>query len=164
MTTLNLLKENFVEVFTKWKYLILTLFTFVFIFFLFFYFSDYQTVQGNYGSLHAYLLIGSQAIISFLFSLFLSLSVYKFITFSAYSPTEQSTSTIGSFLGVLVTGCTSCSITLASYLGLASLISLLPFGGLELNFLSIILLLLGTFFTLKNLKVCKFKIKKKAKN
>lgn len=156
---LKILKENFIEVFSNRKYILLSFTTFSIFLLTFYFFSDYKLICGNYGNLHLNILILTQILISMLFALFLSFTSYKFITFSSFSPTEQTTSTIGVFFGTLVTGCTSCSLTLASYLGLAGIISLLPYGGLELNILSVVLLLIGTFFTLKNLKVCKFKIK-----
>lgn len=62
------------------------------------------------------------------------------------------------FLWSLVTGCTSCSITLATYLGLAWVISLLPYGWLELKIISILLLVYACYQTLKNLEVCSLKV------
>jgi len=64
---------------------------------------------------------------------------------------------LGGFLGVVVSGCPACSITLASYLGFASIVSSLPFFGIELKIVSLLLLLYVLYITLRDIDVCKVK-------
>ena len=79
--------------------------------------------------------------------------------FNLVSFKENLSSGSGTFLGLLVAGCPACSITLASYLGLGSLISFLPWYGLELKIIAIFLLIYANISLLKNLKVCEIKKK-----
>lgn len=154
---INQYKENLKIVFQNKKnffYLFLLFFIF---FSLFFLLSDYEIVKGNYGETHFQILIITQFLISLLFSFFIILSINKYLYFKGPSSIENTTSIIGIFFGSLVTGCTSCSITLASFIGLAGFISALPQGGLELNYLSIILLSYSNYSLLKNFSVCKLK-------
>lgn len=95
-------------------------------------------------------------IIWILFWLFIGATLYKI----QYFQVKKSWAWFfGWILGVLVSGCPACSITLASYIWLAGLISTLPYYGLELKVLSIILLLYSCYSTLKSLELCSIKIK-----
>lgn len=59
---------------------------------------------------------------------------------------------------LVATGCASCGLSLASIVGLSAVIALLPFHGLELYALSIMILLISLLYNLHNLvKVCKIK-------
>lgn len=148
---------NFVEVFSNWKYLLFSLFTFTVIGYIFFYFTDFIVIKGNFGGSYLYITILFQALISLLFALFIPISVYKYIKFSDLSLKENSSSFFGTFLGVLVAGCPACSITLATYLGLSGIISLLPWYGLELKVLAVPLLGYANYSILKDLNTCKIK-------
>ena len=64
------------------------------------------------------------------------------------------------FLWAIVSWCPACSITLASYLWLAWIISIFPYHGIELKFLSLFVLLYVDYSILKNLEMCELKIKK----
>lgn len=59
------------------------------------------------------------------------------------------------FIWALVSWCPACSITLASYLWLAWFMYLLPYSWLELKILSIIILFMVNYSTIKNLETCK---------
>lgn len=149
------IKENFKEVYSNKNYIIFTFITFTLIYTLFHYFTNSTIIKGNFGGLYLYTTILFQVIISLLFALFLPISIYKYVKFSNFSIKENSTSAFGTFLGILVAGCPACSITLASYLGLASIISFLPYYGLELKIIAVPLLAYSNYSILKDLNTCK---------
>lgn len=61
-------------------------------------------------------------------------------------------------LSLVAAGCASCGLSFASVLGIAALVSLLPFHGLELYIVSIIILLSSLLLNLQTLVVvCKLK-------
>ncbi len=61
-------------------------------------------------------------------------------------------------LSLVAAGCASCGLSFASVLGIATMISLLPFHGLELYILSILILLTSLLANLQTLVVvCKLK-------
>lgn len=155
------LKDNFIEVFSKPKYLVLSLIIFILLSFIFHINTHYDLMKGNYGMLYFYINNFSQFLISFLFSIFVSVTVYKYIKFSSFSAKENGASFFGTIIGVLVAGCPACSITFATYLGLAGVFVLFPWHGLELKLLSVPLLLYANYSTLKSLNYCKIKKKKK---
>ena len=109
----------------------------------FWYFTDANAIRNNYGSFLGNWILMNQALVSALAATWLSglwaLRTQKFQWW------DQSGSALGTFLGVLVMGCPACTITLASYLGLAGVLSGLPFYGVEANFLAVVLLLWGNY-------------------
>lgn len=59
-------------------------------------------------------------------------------------------------VSLVAAGCASCGLSFASLIGVTAALSLLPFGGIELYILAILILLASLFFNLKQLiKVCK---------
>lgn len=59
-------------------------------------------------------------------------------------------------LSLVAAGCASCGLSFASVLGIAALVSLLPFRGLELYIVSILILLVSLLYNLRTLvRVCK---------
>lgn len=93
--------------------------------------------------------------LAFLFAIFVWATLYKMTYF--WNKKASKLWFLWWFLGALVWGCASCSLTLASVLWLWAFISFLPYGWLELKILSIFLLLYVCFTTLKNLWVCNIK-------
>ena len=61
------------------------------------------------------------------------------------------------FIWVLVSWCPACSITFASYLWLWTIVSILPFYGIELKILSLVILFYVIYSTLKTLEICSIK-------
>lgn len=55
---------------------------------------------------------------------------------------------IGGLLTITATGCASCGLSLASLVGLGGAIALLPFGGVELYFVSILILFASLLYNL----------------
>lgn len=103
-----------------------------------------------------YFVLTMDILLLVLFSIFLWATIYKMKYFW-----NKNTSKIGFLWGLLwtlVSGCASCSITLASVLWLWAFVSFLPYGWIELKIFSIILLIYVCFTTLRDLEVCKFKI------
>lgn len=149
------------QVFKDIRYILLAVVTFVIVYFLFELFTYKDLIIGNYGFNYYIVQITTQIIISFLFAVFLTLSAYKFIQFSNYSVKEGSTSFIATFFGILAAGCPACSITLASYIGVASLLTLFPYGGLELKVIAIPMLLYANYSVSSNLMSCKMPKKHK---
>lgn len=94
---------------------------------------------------------------SILFWLFLALSFYKIEYFSVKKSWVWF---IGSLFGIIVSGCPACSITLASYIGLAGILSTFPYQGIELKVWAFFLMLVANLLIYKDLKVCKISIKK----
>jgi len=95
-------------------------------------------------------------IIALLFWLFLWSTLYKVNFFKIR---ESKSGYFWGFLGLIVSGCPACSITLASYIWLAGIISTFPYHWLELKFISIFMLIYSCYSTLSHLELCKIKTK-----
>ncbi|MDQ7009104.1 MAG: hypothetical protein Q9M94_02335 [Candidatus Gracilibacteria bacterium] len=119
-----------------------------------YYFIEKDLIIGNLGHTFFITEITLTVIISLLFGLFIGATLYKINYFSVK---KSGIGILGGFIGALVSGCPACSITLASYLGLAGFMYLLPYSGLELKVLSVLILLYANYSTIKNLEVCKIK-------
>ncbi|MBW2983199.1 hypothetical protein KY327_02755 [Candidatus Woesearchaeota archaeon] len=116
--------------------------------------TDYANLAGNLGKTFANVEVGLGILLALLFGLNAGLLWYKLRLASAVKASETGTTLAGGFLGLLVTGCPACSITLASYLGLASILSGLPFAGLEVKAAGILILVYSTDNLLKKLTTC----------
>jgi len=96
-------------------------------------------------------------ILSFLFGINLSLIIFRFKEIKKYN-NESGTGIFTSVLSLFSAGCPVCSFTILSFLipGLSATFSLaiLPFKGLEIQLLGILLLLIGIFILTKE-NVCK---------
>lgn len=123
-----------------------------------FYFTEYATLVGNLGLIYANTQISSQIIIAILFGINLALFWRKFKTSRVLK--ESVGTGIGGTMAIIVSGCPVCGITLASYLGIASVFSALPLFGLELKLLGIVILGWSTYSLANNLDKCKIKKKK----
>lgn len=148
---------NIKYVLSRRNYIVFLILGFLFFLFLGFYFFNYQLSIGNLGYLWTYIDIISHIMISFLFALFLAGQIYKIRHIGKIDAKTTWTWIFWSFFGIIITGCPSCSITLASYLGLASFLSFFPWGGLELKIVSVIILFIVNYSLYKNLFVCKIK-------
>jgi len=63
----------------------------------------------------------------------------------------------GGLLSLIVTGCPACSITLASYLWLTAMIWWLPYDGIELKILSVLVMWYAVYDMRKKLDICELK-------
>ena len=122
-----------------------------------YYFLDYEMIIGNKGYVYLYIELFLDWVIAILFWIFIGATLYKI---SYFSVKKTWIWFLWWFLGILVSGCPSCTITLASYLWLASFVSILPYDWLELKIMSVFLLIYVCYTTLVNLEVCKIKKKK----
>lgn len=126
--------------------------------FIMFYFTETELIKVNIGWFHALSQNLIQVIISIVFGLNMGLLWSKLKFASSVGASNTSSTILGGALSVLVSGCPACSITVASYLGLASLFSGLPWFGLELKIIGLLLLLYSTNSLAKSLYSCKLKI------
>lgn len=118
--------------------------------------TDTAAIRGNYGEVN--LMIRQILDVSVLVLLFglVRLFVYKYIHVGWW---DKGT---GAWLGwgllsLIVTGCPACSIWLASYLGLSAFITWLPYDGVELKILSVLLMWYAVWDMWRKLDVCEIK-------
>lgn len=93
-------------------------------------------------------------LISTLAGMNLALAIHRWKTQRALSMTQKSTCATGVSIGVLAAGCSSCGLSILAMIGLAGVIAFLPFQGLELSILSIIILITTLFWLSKNPVKC----------
>ena len=117
-----------------------------------YYFTNSLQIIWNLGKWFYYTEVTLTVLISILFWLFLAASIYKFKYFSAK---KYWIWVFWAFVWVVVSWCPACSITLASYIWLASIISVFPYYWLELKVISFFMLLYASYSVIKNLEVCK---------
>ncbi len=122
-----------------------------------YYFLDSQIIIWNKWYIYYYFEMSLDFLIMLLFWIFLWATLYKMTYFSTWKTWVWF---LWGFLWILVSGCPSCTITLASYFWLAWIVSVLPFWWIELKVISVLILLYVCYSTLKNLEVCNLKIKK----
>jgi hypothetical protein len=120
------------------------------------YFSDRALIAGNFGTTYATINLLFDSINILLIGLFISAFIYKRRLFGI-TKDKNSSGWIGSFTSIIVSGCPACSITLASYLGLAGFFALLPYNGLELKIVGTGLLIWSVYTSIKNLTTCAIK-------
>jgi hypothetical protein len=128
-------------------------------FFVSFYFTNLDLIIGNMGLFYAATLIVFQTILSILFGINFSLLLYKFDMISTIDTKDAGCITFGSIIAIIVSGCPLCGVTLASYLGIASLFSILPSFGLELKFVGIVVLLYSINVLIDGLDKCEYTVK-----
>lgn len=139
------------------KYLTLALVTFLIFLIVWFMFFEYEQSLGNLGKTITYLEINLHILLSGLFGLFLAGQVYKIKNMWINDTQGKTQGFLGGVFGIIITGCPSCSIGIASYLGLSGILSFLPRYGLELKIIAVLLLLWTNYSMYKNLLVCKRK-------
>ena len=167
---------SFNQVFSKPKYIALSITTFIFVISLAIWlpnlnflqhivisdtFSSSQKIgiiSSIFGSLQTNFTPLSRVVtltVVFLFSINISLFVY-FILRAAKLSKEAGISTSGFILGMIGVGCASCgSVILSSFLGVAAtagFIGILPLKGQEFGILSIFLLIVSIYFLSKKIK------------
>ena len=118
-------------------------------------FTDRALFIGNYGATHACINLTLDIINIVLLWLFVASFAYKWFTFQTVQTNNWGR--IGSILTAIVSGCSSCSITLATYLWLASILAFLPFGGTEVKVLGTLLIIWSVVKNIKDLTLCKIR-------
>ena len=152
------LRKNLIKIFTSWLWIFGFILWILIIVIPSIYFIQQELIIWNLGYNFFIVEVSLTFLISILFWIFLWSTFYKIKYFQVK---KTSIWFFGWFLWVLVSGCPACSITLASYVWLASIISTLPYYWLELKVLSLWMLLYANYSTLKNLELCIIKIKTK---
>jgi len=109
------------------------------------------------GPLYLFAQVIIQIMLALLFGVNMAL-LWNKLKFTHKVTNEATSITIASVLGLLVSGCPACGITLASYLGLASVFASIPLFGLELKLIGILLLLYSTYSLSKSMYTCKLNL------
>lgn len=164
--------ETWKKVFFNWKYFFLAVFVFV-LFYLFnviiHNFSGLVSFTSRYGAAQtaAFLIelsvgfketitmssFASFIVIGLMLGILFSLIFYKTMMLKDVSGKVGFLGTVGIFLGVFAPGCAACGIGLLSALGFgAAAITFLPFDGLEISFLAIIILGFSIYKITKDIK------------
>jgi hypothetical protein len=157
----KLILLNLKKVLTKKSSLIAIIIAILSIWFLFLYFKNTDLIIGNLWLTFYISELILDILVAILFWLFIWSTVYKIMYFAWPTKKTMWVWWVASFFWILVSGCPSCSITLASYLGFASILSVLPYHWIELKVLSFIMLLYVVYDTLKTLEICNIKKSKK---
>lgn len=125
------------------------------------YFTDIAIMLGNYGKVHTYTDITLSMIMIFGFPLFIMGMYHKWSLFGKHENLHKKSllGTIGGTIGTILSGCSCCGLTLASYFGLLPLMNFLPYDGLEIKILGTLGLLYALYDIMKNLEVCQVKKK-----
>ena len=153
--------KNIVKVFSDYRYVLFFLSLFALMYILFEYLTDDALIKGNLGIVYFYANFLIQVLISVLFALFLTFFVYKYIAFSTFDKNGSVTSFVGTFVGILVGGCAACSLTVASYLGLGAFLVFLPYHGIELKIVSLLMLVYANVISVRDLEVCRINFSQK---
>ncbi len=107
---------------------------------------------GGMIKLHSFI---SLLLISILIGILFSLILYKVHMNLSVKKKTKAFGAFGVFLAIFVPGCAACGVGLVSILGLGvGLINFLPFNGLELSIVSIVILGFATFKTTKEMYIC----------
>lgn len=128
--------------------------------YVFYKITNYELIRWNYGDTKVTIEIVIQMLLSLLFGMFVGLNVFRFRFFRQAKDHLAQTSflgTFGAFAGMLVIGCPTCGITVASTLWLAGFLWVLPLWWHELKYVGIISLLIANFLLLRDLKSCKIR-------
>ena len=154
---MKLIFRNLKKVLAKPSSLIVSIISIIAISSLFYHFKNSELIIWNLWMTFYVAELILDIFIALLFWLFVWSTVYKILYFSTPNKKNLWVWWFASFFWILVSGCPACSITLASYLGLASILSVLPYHWIELKVLSLIMLLYVVYDTLKTLEVCSIK-------
>lgn len=117
----------------------------------YYYTTDYELLRGNFGFIYYMTTLLLSIGISLFFGLSAGMLWYRGKIFRADSGAVAG----GSILGMMVGGCSACSISFASAIGLGGFLAHLPFGGIELKFLAFGILAVTTYSLASNLHMCK---------
>ncbi len=151
--------QNFKKIFSSPVFLLSYVFLVFSAFGIWWYFTDVQIMFGNYGKLFTYTDISLSMLMILGFPLFLVGILYKGFRFGYRENLDTKTGigTISGIIGTILSGCSCCGLTLASYFGLLPLMSFLPYSGLEIKILGTLGLLWAIRDTYQNLESCRVK-------
>ena len=140
----------------KEKYLIITIVTSIIFFSLLYFLTVINVYEKNIfiyaimnGTLFTILSLLSSVILSVLLGIYLSLAIYQ-INLSRLHTHKSNICTTGALAaGTVVTGCPSCGVPILALVGFPLALMSLPFKGLEIKFLSIIIIIISIYFLTK---------------
>ena len=168
------------DVFGKWRYCLLLIFIAVLFYSLNIIITSWRSLADFYSTggfiwmLNLFFNIfvsfksiipGSSAIliiVSILLGILFSMLIYKAHFNISFKDEEAGViGGIGAFLAAFFSGCAACGIGIASAFGIgAGILVSLPFHGIELSILAIIILAITIFKTTKNMYVCNINLSK----
>ncbi len=122
---------------------------------VFFYFTYFKLTMGNLGTAYALAQVILQVLTSLLFGVNVTALWFKLQLAGSVKKQQSAATAFGGILSVIVSGCPACGITLASYLGIASIFTGLPLFGMELKIAGLLLILYSTVSLLKDVGSCK---------
>ena len=165
-------------IFSKWRYVGLALVVAILFYLLNVITTEYITISSIYSELN--FIIATQLLFTIALNFGNMVEIHSFITLIIISiflgmlvsiityrtklikQTQQPEkkigllATVGIFLGILAPGCAACGIGLLSLLGLSTaVLSFLPFHGLEISILSILILGFAIYSISKGVLECK---------
>ena len=126
-------------------------------------FLEYMHMVSIEWVLYANIEYYSNILLAILIGLFIAAVVYKFLFFKNFNKTQSTTSLIWGMAGMVAVGCPACTITLGSYIWLSGILTAMPFLGLEIKIIWILLMIIWITLLLKDLEVCKINFKQKNK-
>lgn len=149
------LMENIKLIYTNKKYLVISILisiiTFIALYYLTFYYTTPRALRSMEGSFYLYFTFISNFIISLLFGLNVSIILQR-ISMKTKAIKESSLSGSGVLAGAFASGCPVCGSLLLPLIGISGGLAAFPFRGLELKALAVSLMLVSTYFVLKNNK------------
>ena len=152
-----MLLKSIKSVYTNKKYLIVSvlvsLVTFIALYHLTFYFTTLRALRSMEGLFYLYFTFISNFIISILFGFNVSIILQR-INMKAKVAKESSLSGSGVLAGAFASGCPVCGSLLLPLIGISGGLAAFPFRGLELKALALSLMLVSTYFVLKNNNKC----------
>lgn len=159
---------NISLIFKNPKYIIGYILGVIFFGFLWYKFTDFNLMRGNYGIAHYYY----DGIISWInilaFPFFITVWIYRSYTLGSQSATGEKAGFLGGIIGIIISGSICCGSSILLAFGTSALTRFisgnpfLPFKGLELKTLGVIILLYALYSLLTKLLVCERKITKKS--
>ena len=167
MKYLNNIKNSLKEVYSNKNYVIISIVIAVILFSLNAILRNISLLENQFSfKLLIILILGteqSMGLIHFIFLIVLSILGGSVVSFSAYLIKRQIkmnvSATSSVLLAIIAPACPACALSIFSLIGLNGIIIFLPFQGLELSFLSLILIIISMIYLSEkiNTTVCEIK-------
>jgi len=157
--------DNLKKVFENKKYVYISLITAVISFVVFYKLTLFNIAKNRldlyimmWGWDYTYFSLLSFFVIAVFFGIYLSLIIYKYNLFKQEKKRQGiaigSFGFIGFVIGALGAGCPTCGAFLLGLLGAPLALMYLPYKGMELRILSILILGIAIYFITKSLNKC----------
>lgn len=123
------------------------------------YFTDREVMLGNYGKFHTYFDYTLSILVALLFPLFLIGIAHRGYLFGKKELLSKKWGfgISSGLIWVILSWASCCGPTLAVYFGLIPLMTWLPYDGIEIKLISIIVLLWANYDLYTNLETCRHK-------